>query len=102
MPTWLNTYYISLTFLFILIHILLIFCYEDDKDDGKAICELAPDEGNCEAYAELFFYNSTSKACEEFIYGGCGGNGNRFYSEKECYKKCGDKGELLTCVEVRV
>uniref|UniRef100_A0A8C5JRT5 BPTI/Kunitz inhibitor domain-containing protein n=1 Tax=Junco hyemalis TaxID=40217 RepID=A0A8C5JRT5_JUNHY len=36
-----------------------------------------------------FFYNSSSMACETFHYGGCLGNGNNFYSEKECLQYCG-------------
>ena len=78
---------------------LSTFCYEND-DNGKAICGLDLDEGTCEDFTEQFFYNSTSKACETFFYGGCDGNENRFLSEKECSETCGDKGEHLICVEV--
>ncbi|OXB66523.1 hypothetical protein ASZ78_011638 [Callipepla squamata] len=35
-----------------------------------------------------FFYNTSSMACETFLYGGCLGNGNNFYSEKECLQAC--------------
>uniref|UniRef100_A0A8C0FN50 BPTI/Kunitz inhibitor domain-containing protein n=1 Tax=Bubo bubo TaxID=30461 RepID=A0A8C0FN50_BUBBB len=40
-----------------------------------------------------FFYNSSSMACETFLYGGCLGNGNNFYSEKECLQACRTEGE---------
>lgn len=35
-----------------------------------------------------FSYDSKNKKCIYFIYGGCGGNDNRFKSEKECKEKC--------------
>lgn len=31
--------------------------------------------------------------CVLFNYGGCQGNGNQFYSEKECKEYCGVPGE---------
>lgn len=40
-----------------------------------------------------FFYNTSSMACETFLYGGCLGNGNNFYSEKECLQACRTEGE---------
>ena len=66
----------------------------------RGFCELPPDMGPCEAYSQQYFYNSTSKTCEEFVYGGCDGNKNRFSSLKECEKKCADRGELVIFVEV--
>lgn len=52
------------------------------------VCTLPPVTGLCEAFIPSFFYNSTSEKCEEFVYGGCGGNGNRFATVKECNKTC--------------
>lgn len=31
-----------------------------------------------------FYYNSNLEQCEEFTFGGCEGNGNRFSSVGEC------------------
>jgi len=51
-------------------------------------CDLPPEKGLCRAYKPRYFFNVTSKQCEEFIYGGCKGNENRFATVKECEKKC--------------
>ncbi|RMB93571.1 hypothetical protein DUI87_30270 [Hirundo rustica rustica] len=51
-------------------------------------CRLSQDPGPCSGMLSRFFYNSSSMACETFLYGGCLGNGNNFYSEKECLQAC--------------
>ena len=52
-------------------------------------CTLPPVSGMCEAYMPSFFYNATSGMCESFVYGGCGGNDNRFGTYEDCLLKCG-------------
>ncbi|CAL9683731.1 unnamed protein product [Knipowitschia caucasica] len=60
-----------------------------DKDQTPDFCKLSPDSNpTCMAYMPQYFYNSTSQECEEFIYGGCGGNQNRFGSKKKCLETC--------------
>ena len=46
-------------------------------------------KGNsCLAYFKMFYYNPSTKSCNEMIYGGCGGTENLFYSEEDCIEKC--------------
>jgi hypothetical protein len=48
------------------------------------VCELDPDSGPCTlSYAPYYYYNRHSDTCEWFIYGGCGGNWNRFHDLNE-------------------
>ncbi|CAG5114945.1 unnamed protein product, partial [Candidula unifasciata] len=44
--------------------------------------------GMCLAYFPRYFYNSTSKECEFFVFGGCGGNENRFDNITACQTEC--------------
>ncbi|NXX19184.1 AMBP protein, partial [Podargus strigoides] len=59
--------------------------YVGNKEDS---CRLSRDPGPCSGMLSRFFYNASSMACETFLYGGCLGNGNNFYSEKECLQAC--------------
>ncbi|XP_012942643.1 papilin [Aplysia californica] len=51
-------------------------------------CILDVDIGPCQAAITRFFYNTTSKQCEAFIYGGCQGNDNNFATFDECKRTC--------------
>ncbi|XP_045168913.2 papilin-like [Mercenaria mercenaria] len=53
------------------------------------VCKFPKISGICKAYMPRWFYNSTSCRCEQFIYGGCGGNANRFFTADECKTNCG-------------
>ncbi|XP_037709956.1 male accessory gland serine protease inhibitor [Drosophila subpulchrella] len=43
---------------------------------------------SCEAYIPSWSYDSNHNECIKFIYGGCGGNDNRFNSKENCEDKC--------------
>ncbi|ELK04775.1 tissue factor pathway inhibitor [Pteropus alecto] len=51
-------------------------------------CAFKADDGPCKAMLKRFFFNIHTQQCEEFIYGGCEGNQNRFESLEECKEKC--------------
>ena len=37
-----------------------------------------------------YFYNASSSACQEFLFGGCNGNENKFDDEESCNEVCRD------------
>ncbi|XP_071484644.1 TGF-beta receptor type-1-like [Diadema antillarum] len=71
-------------------------------------CVQMPMRGNCGLVEKRFFYNTTSKVCQEFIYGGCGGNENRFPDNESCMNACkgyldsGSTGFSITAVAAAV
>ncbi|XP_060752252.1 protein AMBP [Tachysurus vachellii] len=55
----------------------------------EAACRLPIDVGSCKMSLQFWAFDSKDGKCVSFIYGGCDGNGNRFYSQKECEEYCG-------------
>ena len=53
-----------------------------------AVCFLPRDSGSCLSYAPMFYYDVRTSSCHQFIYRGCGGNGNRFHTSSECRQRC--------------
>ncbi|KAH8347863.1 hypothetical protein KR084_001860, partial [Drosophila pseudotakahashii] len=53
-------------------------------------CFLASNSGNCSENEVRWYYNSQLGLCDEFLYTGCGGNGNNYASEEECQRECHD------------
>lgn len=58
-----------------------------------AACNLPIVTGPCKALFKLWAFDAAQGKCVLFTYGGCQGNGNKFYSEKECKEYCGVPGE---------
>lgn len=73
-------------------------CGGGTNDDTRHsdVCSLAQSPGNCYGYFEKYFFNSTSQKCEKFVYGGCGGNKNRFDTIDDCQKRCESSAEEST------
>ncbi|XP_054555888.1 tissue factor pathway inhibitor [Talpa occidentalis] len=55
---------------------------------AHSFCAMKADDGPCKAMMKRFFFNIHTQQCEEFIYGGCEGNQNRFVSLEECKQTC--------------
>lgn len=48
------------------------------------VCSLEKVVGPCRAAMPRWWFNADSSRCEQFTYGGCGGNANNFRSEQAC------------------
>ncbi|XP_053551337.1 protein AMBP [Bombina bombina] len=55
----------------------------------EAACRLPVVSGPCRMVQTLWTFDSAQGKCVTFQYGGCQGNGNKFYTEKECKEYCG-------------
>ncbi|KAK7092413.1 hypothetical protein V1264_008158 [Littorina saxatilis] len=55
---------------------------------GHPGCEELPVQGMCKARLPRWFFNQTKYDCEEFFYGGCGGNLNNYKTKFECQIGC--------------
>ena len=54
-------------------------------------CLLPLDEGSCTAYTLRWYHRAVAggtDACHPFVYGGCGGNANRFGTREACERRC--------------
>ncbi|CAH1111392.1 unnamed protein product, partial [Psylliodes chrysocephalus] len=61
------------------------------------MCFESPDPGNCDERITAFYYDPSRRLCQPFIYSGCGGNNNRFNSEEQCQRQCGDFKDQDVC-----
>uniref|UniRef100_A0A3P8TUG6 BPTI/Kunitz inhibitor domain-containing protein n=1 Tax=Amphiprion percula TaxID=161767 RepID=A0A3P8TUG6_AMPPE len=46
------------------------------------------DQGGCQNYIMMWFFDTEQNECSRFWYGGCGGNENRFKTQEECENLC--------------
>ncbi|XP_062927033.1 BPTI/Kunitz domain-containing protein [Mobula hypostoma] len=66
---------------------------DETYPEGDRACLLPKDPGECKGRYLLFYFDLAKKKCKTFLYGGCGGNGNRFLFSKICAKVCATKME---------
>ncbi|XP_067868988.1 protein AMBP-like [Heterodontus francisci] len=53
-----------------------------------AACRLPIEAGPCRSIVNLWAFDSVIGKCVAFKYSGCQGNGNKFYTRKECEEYC--------------
>lgn len=52
------------------------------------VCRLPKETGQCLAYFPSYYFDREKSACLMFVWGGCGGNANRFATTADCEKTC--------------
>lgn len=52
------------------------------------VCTLPKVIGPCRGAFNVYYYDIYERKCQQFTYGGCQGNGNRFQSSEECERNC--------------
>ena len=55
----------------------------------KSDCRKVPERGSCTSDKIYYYYDSQAGECKMFLWGGCGGNFNRFEKQEECEAFCG-------------
>ena len=63
------------------------------KFKNQDVCSFEKNFGPCLGRFKKYYYNQNLNQCEEFTFGGCEGNGNRFSSITECEQICLTKEE---------
>ncbi|ODM87071.1 WAP four-disulfide core domain protein 6B [Orchesella cincta] len=74
----------------IAIFILLVGILSDDVLAGalKFPCTAVKRPGPCMSRIQRWWYNSKTRKCEEFTYGGCGANSNNHETKEVCEALC--------------
>ncbi|XP_061463628.1 collagen alpha-3(VI) chain isoform X3 [Rhineura floridana] len=52
------------------------------------ICNLKKEYGTCREFVLQWYFDQKTNSCGRFWYGGCGGNQNRFKTQRDCEKVC--------------
>lgn len=50
------------------------------------------EQGPCNGTFENWFFDKSTDTCQQFVYGGCKGNSNRFATESACNYHCKKPG----------
>lgn len=56
-------------------------------------CVLPPDSGPCRGAFQAYYYDFERGSCRSFVYGGCGGNNNKFKTIRDCLRRCDANSE---------
>lgn len=59
-----------------------------ETETEDSVCLQPKKVGPCRGKLPRFYFNSKTKNCEQFYYGGCKHNDNNFKTEEDCKDKC--------------
>ncbi|KAK6620458.1 hypothetical protein RUM44_006859 [Polyplax serrata] len=57
-------------------------------EEANRICRLPQDPGPCRGQIERWYFDINSETCKTFVYRGCKGNMNSFFTKEECEQTC--------------
>ncbi|XP_045148942.1 kunitz-type protease inhibitor 2 isoform X2 [Echinops telfairi] len=52
------------------------------------LCHVSRVVGRCRAAFPRWWYNVSDGSCQQFVYGGCEGNGNNYLTREQCLRQC--------------
>ncbi|KAG8186993.1 hypothetical protein JTE90_005765 [Oedothorax gibbosus] len=61
---------------------------QPDRTSNEDVCRLPVEPGPCKQAQPRWFYDAQTQSCLPFVFGGCGGNTNRFKTSEICLKFC--------------
>uniref|UniRef100_H9GQ81 Serine peptidase inhibitor, Kunitz type 2 n=1 Tax=Anolis carolinensis TaxID=28377 RepID=H9GQ81_ANOCA len=59
---------------------------------GDFFCAAPKEVGHCRASFPRWYFDTETRTCKMFIYGGCGGNKNNYIFEEHCLNQCSGNG----------
>lgn len=71
----------------------------DEVDNNEDVCSQPQKVGRCRAAILRYYYDSESKECKSFYYGGCDANENNFETPEICEARC-KKSEVQGDAEI--
>ena len=63
-------------------------CGSGPGSDQRQVCQQEKQVGPCRGTFKRWYYDTNSKQCREFFFGGCRGNSNNFIKYEDCDKRC--------------